>query len=461
MKTIKEPVKNIVLLWRQPKPEKAVYRPMKYLLKTQVEDGTLLYNIVTSEMILLDDTEARLFESLPALYSAWMNGLIARHFIVKEDFEEKKSVPELRALVKKLEPSKRVTGFTILPTTECNARCYYCFESDHKKCTMTDTIAADAVEYIAEKCKAAPIEISWFGGEPLVGRKYISQICDGLKKKGIKFSSSMVTNAYLFDEGLIREAKDEWHLRRIQITLDGTEEVYNAAKAYVSPRENPYKRVIRNIGLLLDQDILVNIRLNVTDQNITDLNVLIDELVERFGGRQGFSCYSHAVYEGVGFDPLDYDDSIRKRIDTETVLLDAKLRENRLLGNLAKLPSLRFVRCMTDNDSCRVIYPDGTIGRCEDKSSALNVGDIYNDITDAEMNGRYKETAQIPECEDCCLYPDCINLAMCPETGQCTKTKVEWKLDRYSVLMADYYRKYLENDSKEDQEKSNLLDCEV
>ena len=460
MKTIKEPVKNIALLWRRPQPAKTVYRPMKFLLRTQVEDGLLLYNVVTSEMVLVESAEKIFFDGSATEYDPAMDELIARHFLVPEGFDENKSVRQLRALIKKLEPSRRVNGFTILPTTECNARCYYCFESDHPRCTMTDQIVADTVNYIAEKCRGEPIEITWFGGEPLVGARQISQLCKGLTEKGIKFRSSIVSNAYLFDEGLIRTAKDEWHLSTAQITLDGTEKVYNETKAYVLPKENPYQRVLRNIDALLEQGIAVNIRLNVTTKNTADLNDLIDDLAARFGGRKGFTAYAHSVYEGVGYDPISYDSSMREWVDRQTSILDTKMQEKKLLGSLAKLPEFHLIHCMSDNNSAQLIFPDGTIGKCENMSSRDGVGDIYRGVTDEAMVARYKETKEIPGCADCSLFPACINLAICPETGKCTRAKLDWKLDRYTVLMKDRYQKYLKSETETHPEETVQPECE-
>lgn len=460
MQTIKEPRKNISLIWRRPAPTQTVYRPMKYLLKARVEDGTLLYNVVTSEMILLDSKEAKVFESLPAMYAPEMDELIAGHYLVKEDFEEQKSVRELRALLRKLEPSKRITGFTILPTTECNARCFYCFESDHKRCTMTKEIVSDVVEYMAKMCKGEPVEIGWFGGEPLVGRNSIDLICDGLKQKGIKFKSSMVSNAYLFDENLVRIAKDEWNLRSIQITLDGTEEVYNKTKAYVNPKDNPYERVLKNIDDLLEAGIVVSIRMNVTNSNIEDLKDLVDILAIRFNGKKGFSCYAHAVYEAVGFEPLSYSDYTRELIDSQTIALEAKLREKGLLGKMSRLPSLRTTNCMADNDSCRLIYPDGTIGKCENKSSLDGIGDIYKDITNKEMDDLYKASERIPECEECCLFPYCMNLKLCPETGLCTQARINWKLDGMTSVMEEMYEKFKRENGKTVIDESTQNECE-
>ena len=459
MKTIKEPTKNVALLWHRPKPRQVVYRPMKYLLRAEVDDGLLLYNVVTSELVLLDDDERKAFEKLPSLFGTSIDELIARHYAVPEDFDESKSVLQLRALMKKLEPAKRISGYTILPTTECNARCYYCFESDHPRCTMTDKIANDTVAYIAEKCKGEPVEITWFGGEPLLGAKWITQICAGLMEKEIIYKSSIVTNAYLFDKALIETAKSTWKLTNVQITLDGTEEVYNETKAYVRPKDNPYQRVLRNISALLDQKIAVNIRLNVTANNAVNLSKLIDELAERFGGRKGFSGYSHAVYEDVGFMPISYDGDTREWVDVQTKELDGKLRERKLLGSLGQLPRLHLVHCMADGNSSQIIYPDGTIGKCENKSSLEGIGDIYQGITDEAMAARYKEAVQIPGCGDCPLFPDCVNITVCPETGNCTKIKKEWKLNQYTALVKQQYQKHLQDDPVANAEEAGHTEC--
>ena len=447
MKIIKKPNKNIASLWGQPKPLQAAYRPLKYLLKAEVEDGLLLYNIVTSEMVLLDDAERRFYNGSSINYCSDMDSLIAHHFLVEEDFCESKSVLQLRAIFRRLAPSGRISGFTILPTTDCNARCYYCFESDYKRCTMTEKIAADVVEYISAKGKGGPDEIGWFGGEPMVAKRRISQICDGLRNKGIKFKSSMVSNAYLFDEETVHTAFNEWNLRSVQITLDGTEEIYIVTKAYINPKENPYYRVLKNIDLLLAQGISVSVRLNVTEKNVADLSNLIDELKDRFGDQKGFSCYSHAVYEGVGFEPLDYDEGLVAWVDSQTSVLDEKLREKKILGSYARLPSLRVIHCMSDNNSCRLIYPDGTIGRCENRPSSENIGDIYQDITNEELNNYYKKVQEIPNCDNCFLYPDCINLVVCPETGRCSKNKLDWKMNRYTQLMQEHYNRFKKNEA--------------
>lgn len=460
MQRIKEPRQNVMLLWRQAKPTQARYRRMKYLLDVDTEDGMLLYNVVTSEMVLLDKSETEMIKSLPREYSPEMDQLIAEHFLVKEEYDESKLILELRAVLRKMDVPERVSGFTILPTTECNARCYYCFESDHKHCTMTEEIASDVVEYIVTMCKSKGVTIEWFGGEPLVAHKRISQICSALREKGIEFNSSMVSNGYLFDHDMIQTAKNEWNLGVVQITLDGTEDTYNRTKAYINPQDNPYRRVLRNMEDLLENGIRVNVRLNVTNENGSDLSELIDELAARFNGIKGFVCYAHAVYEDVGFEPLSYDDAVKEKVDSQTVILEAKLRERGLLGNMTKLPSLRVMNCMSDNDACRLIYPDGTVGKCENASSEKCIGNIYSDVNDIEMKELYKMSMTLDQCKNCFSFPYCMNLKLCPETGQCSGTKLEWKKQRYMKAMEMTYTRHKAAATETESEPGSLTDCE-
>jgi len=60
-----------------------------------------------------------------------------------------------------------ITSYTILPTTGCNARCYYCFEHGSKVMTMTRETAGEVVRFITEHCgPKKTVAIMWFGGEP-------------------------------------------------------------------------------------------------------------------------------------------------------------------------------------------------------------------------------------------------------------------------------------------------------
>ena len=438
MKTIMEPKSTIVKLWSVPKKtEEQSYRLMDYILRNECEDGTLLYNVVTSEMVLLDPS-FDLDSIVPGAYDPAMDELIQHHFVVPADYDEKKSVDQLRVIMRKLNKPKRISGYTIYPTTCCNARCFYCFENNFVKETMTEETAEAVVKYIAEHCGGKGIEITWFGGEPLVGRHIIDYICKRLNEREIPFQSSMVSNAYLFDAEVAKTAVDLWKLKNVQITLDGTEEVYNATKAYQGVTGSPYQRVLDNIDLVLEAGIGVAVRLNVTPENVENLFLLADELRTRFISKKGLQVYSHIVYDEVGYDPVEYTDESKEHLFEQMIYLQDKLIQNHLSRGVHEMPSFKEIRCMADNDGCVTIFPDGKLGKCENSSQDNTFADIYGN----EFPGKCqdcKKYRSYERCTHCQLYPECIHLAVCPDQGVCTELQASAKIDAYCTLLLKKY----------------------
>ena len=236
------------------------YRLMTYVVQQPVADGLLLYNTLTCSLLLLTPDEAADITAQQELIDRW--------FLVPEAHDDRKLCRQVRQMAALLTPApKVVTTYTILPTTGCNARCFYCYEQGTRPVTMTADTASRVVRYIVAHHGVEEITLRWFGGEPLVNAKVIDQICTELRAQGVPFTSSMVSNGYLFDADKVQCAKDLWQLQQVQITLDGTEQTYNRVKAYVHQGVNAFERVLQNIGMLTAAGIHVRIRLNIDKHN--------------------------------------------------------------------------------------------------------------------------------------------------------------------------------------------------
>lgn len=96
-------------------------------------------------------------------------------------------------------------------------------------------------------------------------------ICQKLNDFGISYFSHIITNGLLFTRNIVNKAINVWKLKRVQITLDGTEQVYLRAKAYVNSQGSEFQIVLDNIEALLNSKIAVNIRLNQDAYNTEDL----------------------------------------------------------------------------------------------------------------------------------------------------------------------------------------------
>ncbi len=416
------------------------YRLMNFVVKQPVEEGLLLYNVLTRAVVLLTPEEARTMEE----DAAAIPELIAKWFTVPLSFDDRNLAREVRAVGKMLEKRpKGITGYTILTTTDCNARCFYCYEKGRRRIPMTDRTAQKVADFILRNNPGGKVRLRWFGGEPLYNKRAISLICGLLRDAKADYQSSMVSNGYLFDNETIAEAVGLWNLKKVQITLDGTEEVYNRSKAFIYAEGSPYRRVLENIHRLLQAGIRVNVRLNIDRHNADDLFDLADILIAKYGGNELFTVYSHSLFEtGVAESAVSHTDAQRKELFETRMRLQEKLKR----GDVAvdhKLPDkLKLHRCMADSDANILILPDGHLGKCEHFSDDHWVGDLDSAERDESVLEEFKRLREeIDACADCPLYPDCFRLALCDEAAHCYPEEREEKLQETRQSLLYFYQK--------------------
>ena len=414
MKTILEGKTNITQIWGYPQSDNQEYRLMKYVLQLKTEDGLLLHNVVTGQMVLLSKEEEGLLSRVPGKISGELDYLIRNHFLVHEDFDEYRSVNQLRKICRANYTGDAINHYIILPTTFCNAHCFYCYESDYPRVHMTEETANKLVDYIDEHRSGSNVTVNWFGGEPLVGVQRIDQISQGLKDRGILLSSSMISNGYLFNQEIIDRSIQLWNLKRIQITLDGTEDVYNRVKSYFNAKDNPFQRVLRNIDLLSDKNVHVNIRLNVDYYNKDDIRDLIEELGKRYSCNGHVTVYLNMLFNNQGFEPVNHSEEemliLANVIDEYT----DRLKELGLSFDNNKYISLEFSHCMADNPHSVLIQPDGSFCRCEHENILDNYGNLSEGILDNEKMKEWQKTIEPSKmCPDCPVYPACYHLRYC------------------------------------------------
>lgn len=415
MRIIAKGDSNVIkLLGRQKVKPDLPYRLMRYTLRQECDKGLLLHNVITGKLILLDSAEAKRLDSLPGALTDDLSELIEDYFVVPAVFDEQKLVDTLRMLAKRVLTPEGVNSYVILPTTCCNARCFYCYESQYEHINMSDETTDRLIDYIVAHKGGNKVHIQWFGGEPLLGIKRIDQISQALNERGIEYDSNMISNGYLFDENIVERAAESWHLRNIQITLDGTEEIYNRTKAYVNPSENPYRRVLRNIQLLISKEIHVGIRMNLDQHNFENLDTLITEIYELFGNSSYLSTHVHVVYEDEGFEPLLRDERIKESLYMRSVQLNSRLEQLGIaVGGIRSLPKLRTHSCMADSDNNVAVYPDGRLFKCEHFCDDDVFGSIYNNEILINSLKKYQVYAKRDQCRTCKLYPSCLILEKC------------------------------------------------
>lgn len=411
-------VKNA--LGKQQYKEGSSYRRFTYAILSKRNNEFLIANLLTREILALTEKE----------YSAILNSdfsedknlseyLISEWFLVEENHNDKLTADQILRVFEAVSAKKPdlFTHYTVLPTTDCNARCFYCYEANVHKENMSENTAEAVADYIKRHSFNEKVTFRWFGGEPLCNKKAINTITSRLRENGIPFKSSIVTNGYLFTEDVIREAKEKWNVSFVQITLDGTEEVYNRCKNYVyTDSVSPYKTVLNNIKSLTEAEIFVNIRMNLDTHNYENLKILINELHGFLGDSKYYSMYVHLLFEDSGNLKLKYNESEKMLRFGQLRELEDIIHGKGLYFRTAFSDKPKIRSCMADDDSSIVILPDGKLCKCEHILYKETVGDIYSDELDYKAVESWKKRiAEFDKCRVCPLYPECIKLEKCIE----------------------------------------------
>ena len=393
-----------------------------YLFHIEDEGERYLFHNLTKLCLKLEDGDVLPLErksfSIGEIESdKLLKELKDNFFLVPEGFDETKAYMSIfRVLRLKSTHKKGLRQYTILPTTACNARCFYCYEKDFVPVTMTDETVSQVIKFIKETHnKEETIKLNWFGGEPLVGVGIIDRICTELKEAGIPYQSSMVTNGILIDDYVAGQMKGLWNLYKIQISLDGIESEYNRRKNYIKHYDSAYQTVMENIGRLAGSNIRVSLRANGDIDNADTMPQFVDDVYKRFGSYDNIYLYFASLYQ-------DFHSSdslvIREKLAESMRYANKLFRRNKEVKSESKSKKLylRINQCMAD-DACNntVITPDGLLYKCEHIVPGTSYGNIWDGVTDKEFINKLLIPTTVPErCYGCPALPNCTPFDQCP-----------------------------------------------
>lgn len=408
------------------------YVPSMYNYMVQVDGNNCVYNTFTRLLAIISREEWEILSSEPKKYSDLddrVSDLIKHRLLVPNELDEEAAYLQLLALIESFDRSDAIDSYTILTTTACNARCFYCFESGFKPETMKAQTANDLAEYIVKHSKERSIKLHWFGGEPLCNTEPIRIVTKLLRESGITFQSTITTNGYNFNESLIAEAKEIWNLLMAQITLDGMPHVHNERKRFVTNDPNPFEKIIQNVHMLLNHDITVSLRLNFDINNLDSVYSLIEYLDHEFPKTKLLAIYPAILFEScAAWDSqrtIEHTKELRTHLRKMQQIL---LEKNRFAYAKVKHELKRFA-CGANNPKHRTINPNGTFSVCHNVGDTCFYGSIYDGITDIERYHQWMAVDHVrDQCKSCKWLPDCTGFAMCPTRKSFCMEDVEFKI---------------------------------
>ncbi len=443
-----ETMSDNVLLERILKIDSERYKFSCYNIIKRVNDGSLLlFNARTGAFsIILSKFFGKLDNNEEIL-----SNLLANGFIVDK---RKNEIEEIIMNFKKIKDDKTILRLIILPAETCNFRCTYCYET-FRNITISEKIASGIINFIKRNIKAIKIlEISWFGGEPLLEADRVIAITKTsqnlAKTYGVKFLSDITTNGYLLNRSLIKNLIDAG-ITGYQITIDGIPSIHNRFRKLKNGR-GTFNEIWSNIKHFkeIDENIYVIIRTNFDDNSYRNLDEWINLYRSEFEKDHRVRLLFRPIFKtGTERDNQIKFCPLKKSAEIESEIL-MKIWEK--LGfpiwyfEEVMLPKPKAIYCYGGLSGCFVIGADGTLWKCtvalkqeyalgylkENGEIVINDGYLYkwNKYVDSWT---YDET-----CRKCFSLPLCM--------GGCVLTRKQGRKGCYisffsiTKMMDVYYK---------------------
>lgn len=402
------------------------YKPSMFCVPVEDGDLMLVYNTLTSSLVRVKrEMYHKLFidGTIPDDPNQ-RDALISMGFFVEADKDEYFYLQTIRRQYQYA--NKGVTGAVIAVTTDCNARCYYCYENGIDRHPMELETAQAVAKFLIDNNKTGKLVVQWFGGEPLCAIPTIDFISSRIRNAGIQLSGLITTNGYLIDEDILFKARKDWNIRRFQIPVDAIGVEYDRVKNYKDQdsSESAFDRVIKNIHKVLDAGFHVNARTNFDPNNVEPTKRVLRFLAEEFRGEQRFFAYPEPItgvnmpsvvdYDIIGDKPHPYLDLLSE-MRRLSFLYPTLLKEDDYLEGSESLSGIKLVSrptgCYATLMSVFAIDADGKLFKCHrqvGRGDQLSCGDVFRGIS---YNGILKDCCgDVPcydECYHCSLLPLC------------------------------------------------------
>lgn len=244
--------------------------------------------------------------------------------------------------------TKKVLELTILPTTQCNFRCKYCY-IDFKD----DAMGKEEIEILKtliSKKTSYPgflsLNIKWFGGEPLLCKDTILEInsfCKELSNaRDFRFTSGITTNGSLLTSKTLESLVNN-NVIDYQITLDGDKVSHNNLRPFKN-ESGSFDKVLRALDTIhkSNHKLGCTLRINIAEDNFKSAKRVISSELEKYKKDSRFNIYPVKVGNFSGnlkMGLVKDEDSIFRKIEDNYICYASKL------NSFVIFPDLTLRKC--------------------------------------------------------------------------------------------------------------------
>lgn len=379
--------------------------------------------------------------------------LFENRFFVRYDIDE---LNILKSIYHSEKYNETELNITITPTLDCNLKCIYCFEKEifrtRNELYMSDNVENEIIKYIQNNIESNnqtnKLNITWFGGEPLLCIDKIVRMTQKINNIAIKnnvvTSYSIVTNGVLLNNNDVYQKAKACNINSYQITLDGNEKIHNTRRI-TKGGHGTFKEIISAIKRLKFDNINFGIRVNIDKNNINSVFDLIDKL--KNDNLQDIHIYlghlraytNSCINESINYLSVNEFSKYHTDILTYLKFNDFQYSAVNFYPTLAR-------PCIANRKNSIVIDNNANIYKCRTDVGNQNsiMGNLFelSNRTDEQIYNEIKWIEWDPfnsaQCNNCKYMPLC--LGGCAYCGIKNKTYVECNEWRYYL---DFYIKEL------------------
>lgn len=408
----------------------------RYNIVLKEENDTIVFNAKNCALVKVNDIFLELLKNPNKRagndYEVLSKQMMDAGFLVAADVDEVK-VLEYEHNLARYDRS-RLT-LTILPSYECNFRCFYCFEN--KQNVQLDDKEIEGIKNFTLQhiSGVEKLSVCWFGGEPLLNPDAIWLLSDFFiklcKNENVEYRATMITNGSLITNKIIDKLKIS-HIDSVQITLDGDKECHDKRRC-LKNGNGSYDLILDNIHLLTEAGIKVVCRINIDKTNYEGvmrlLSILPKENLNNFEIMFGHVLPLGGISEWS--DRICY--SMEEFSDVTDIYFDFMYEHGLSCPNdypFYPRPIKNF--CGACQVNSYVIHPKGDIHKCYDTVN-YKIGNLFDGIavTDVDKCNYAHWVSFNPFKDNECLNCDILPLCMggCPHLKDILRKKfcLKWK----------------------------------
>lgn len=298
------------------------------------------------------------------------HALFERNILVDSNFDE---IAFLQQEFDKMD--NETLTITIMPTEQCDLRCVYCYEQHVDK--ELNAIQYDLIfDEIRNRVELGVnrVDISWFGGEPLLKADEIisfnQRVAEFAKEKSIFFSTGITTNGVLLNVDTFKKLLSSG-VYSYHITLDG---FLHDTQRIFPDGSGSFNIIYGNIMAMLETelDFHLVVRVNISDM---DFDFTFYDLFDKFCGDKRLHILTRTVgnFGGKAANVPIYkgEDLITKVLKEHNGYLASRghsLWDNTSYGLFKRV-------CYAARKNSFVVRANGRINKC-----TIMLEEDYNDV---------------------------------------------------------------------------------